>query len=422
MAAAPPASVAADRPPRPIGERELVCVLALTQALLALAIDSMLPALSDIAGDLAVSDPNRRQLVVGLFLVGSGVGSLVPGTLADRFGRKRVLLACVGTYVLIGLACALARDFTVLAGLRLLGGLACAGLMVIPPAIIRDRFDGDRMASLQSMMTVIFLVVPMLAPSLGQGVLLVAGWRWIFGLMALLGAGMFAWLALRLPETLRPEHRQPIALGTIGRNFAETLTNRGSIGYVLAGTATTSVMWGYIQSCQQLVGEHFGAGRAFPVIFGAMALCMSLAFFTNSRIVERFGARRVGQAALIAYILLAVAQYVCAHSGREALWQFVPLMTLMMICGGFTGANFSAIALQPFARIAGAASSVQATIRNGLASLIATAIGQAYDGSARPLSSAMVVAGSCAFLLVLWSERGRLFRRLYPPGTVRPTP
>jgi len=406
--------------PFPIGLRELVTMLALAQALQALAVDFMLPALGNIAHDLGVSDPNRRQLVVGLFLLGIGLGSLIPGSLADRYGRRPVLLGCIASYVAISFACAVVEDFTVLAVLRLVEGFICAGLAVIPLAIIRDRFDGDRMASLQSLMVVIFLVVPMLAPSLGQIVLLVAGWRWIFAVMGLLGAVMGLWVGLRLPETLRPEYRQSLGFGTIAANMKAVVTTRVSIGYVFANCCMVSVIWGYVQSCQQLVGEHFGAGTRFPLIFGGMALCMACASFTNSRIVERFGARRVAHSALMLYLVVATVQYAYAHSGRETLWPFVILMTLTMICGAFTGANFSSIALQPFARTAGAASSVQSFLRNSFAALLAAGIGQSYDGTARPLSDAIVVAGIVSLALVLWSERGRLFRRLNPPGTPRP--
>jgi len=291
---------------------------------------------------------------------------------------------------------------------------------VVPPAVIRDRFEGDRMASLQSMIAVIFLVVPMLAPTFGQAVLLFAGWRWIFGFIALLGTGMGLWVYLRLPETLRPEYRQAIDLGTIGRNMRATVTTRASIGYVFAGACTTAVMWGYVQSSEQLLAEHFGAGRAFPMVFGAMALFIAMGNFTNARIVERFGARRVAHTALMFYIVFALAQVALAHGPHETLAQFVVVMSLTMACSGFMGANFVAIALQPFARTAGAASSVQAFIRNSIAGLGGAIIGQSYDGSARPISIALLLAGGAVLVLMLWSEQGRLFRRLHPPGT-RPT-
>ncbi len=403
-----------------IGERELVVMMALVQALQALAIDAMLPGLGDIARDLSASDANDRQLVVGLFLMGAGLGSLIPGTLADRYGRRTVLLTCLAGNVLLTAACALVTDFTTMVVLRILQGVVCAGLSVVPSAIIRDRFDGDRMAKLQSMIGVIFLTVPMLAPSIGQAILLVANWRWIFWFMALFGAGIALWVYLRLPETLDPQHRQRIHPRDIAANFGSTLTNRESIGYVLASACILGVLWGYIQSSQQLVAEHFGAGSSFPVLFGVMAMAMAVANFGNSRIVERFGARRVSHSALLMYLGIALIQLWLASSGHETLTQFVVVMTLTMMAMGFTGANFGSIALQPFARIAGAASSVQSFVRLVVGSIIGWWVGQAYDQTALPFAKALVIGGIAALLLVLFSERGRLFRRIYPAGTPRP--
>lgn len=403
--------------PFPLGKRELVAMLALAQALQALAIDSMLPGLGHIAHDLGVSDPNRRQLVVGVFLIGIGCGALLPGTLADRYGRKPILLGTIAAYAVLCAACALARDFTVLVVFRFFCGLLSGGLGAIGSAIIRDRFEGDRMASLQSLVFTVFMVVPMLAPTIGQAMLLLGGWRWIFGGMALMGLAMAVWIGVRLPETLDPANRQPISLSRIFGSTGEVLLCRPSIGYVIAAAMTTGVMWGYIQSCQQLLGEHFGAGASFPILFGGMAMFIAVGNFSNSRLVMRFGARRTGHTGLILYGLTALVQYLLAHTGRETLWQFVPLMSLNMLFGSFIGSNFSSIALQPFARIAGAASSLQLFLRTLIASLIGAAIGQAYDQSARPLSSAMVLCSVIALGLVLFSERWRLFRRPNPPWT-----
>lgn len=408
--------------PFPLGKRELVAMLALAQALQALAIDSMLPGLGYIAHDLGVSDPNRRQLVVGVFLIGVGCGALVPGTLADRYGRKPVLLGTIAAYAVLCAACAMARDFTVLILFRFLCGLLSGGLGAICSAIIRDRFEGDRMASLQSLVFTVFMVVPMLAPTIGQAMLLLGGWRWIFGGMALMGLAMAAWIWLRLPETLDPDNVQPISLARIFGSTGEVLLCRPSIGYVVASSMIMGVMWGYVQSCQQLLGEHFGAGASFPILFGGMALFIAIGNFSNSKLVLKFGARRTGHTGLILYGLTALAQFLLAHSGRETLWQFVPLMSLNMLFGAFIGSNFASIALQPFARIAGAASSLQLFVRTLAASFIGAAIGQAYDQSARPLSTAMVLASVTALALVLFSENGRLFRRPNRPWTPPLTP
>jgi DHA1 family bicyclomycin/chloramphenicol resistance-like MFS transporter len=404
---------------REIGEREFVAMIALIQALHAFAIDAMLPGLGILAVDLGEAVVNRRQLVVGAFLIGMGLGSLIPGSLADRFGRRPVLLGSIAIYIALSLISAIVTSLEALIAVRFLQGLASAGLSVLPMAIIRDRFEGDRMARLQSLIAVIFMVVPMIAPSIGQAIILAAGWRWVFGAMALAGLGIFGWVALRMPETLHREFRQSLGPRAIARNMRETLIDRSSIGYVLASALVLGVGWGFIQSCQQLVGEHFGAGELFPLIFGGMALCMAAANFANSRIVERFGARRVSHTALLCFIVVALIHLPIARGGSELLWQFVVLQTLCMTFMGFTGANFGSIALQPFARFAGAASSVQAFVRLVLASLLGWLIGQAYDETAVPFVSAQVAAGLAALALVLFSERGRLFRRLLPPGVPR---
>ena len=406
-----------ETPSRPaLGEREFVAMMALLQALQALAIDAMLPALGVIGDDLGAGNPNYRQLVVGVFLLGAGLGALVPGTLSDRFGRRPVVMTSLAIYVVTALGCALVQDFQSLVVLRFIQGVGCSGLSVLPPAIIRDRLDGDRMARLQSLVSVVFMTVPMIAPSLGQLVLLVASWRWIFVFIAAMGVVVGTWAYVRLPETMHPENRQQIRPRAIAINMARVLTTRASIGYVIGSALVMSAMWGFINSAQQLIAEHFGAGKVFPLVFGCLAFTMSVANFGNSRIVERFGARRVSHTALLAYIAISGLQYVAANSQHEALWQFALLMGSNMCLMGFIGANFASIALQPFGSIAGAAASVQTFLRMVTASLIGAAIGQAYDGTARPLALALLCAGTVTLLAVLFSEHGRLFRRLHYPA------
>ena len=397
-----------------MGEREFVALMALFQALQALAIDAMLPALGVMSRDFAVYGSNERQLVIGIFLIGSGLGSLFPGALADRFGRRPVLFICLGGYVLFSLAAALAPTFDALLAMRVCAGLLSSGMVVLSATIIRDRFSGDKMARTQSLVGAVFMIVPMAAPSLGQGVLLLFGnWRWVFGIMAGLGAVVFAWAWLRLPETLHPEFRQKIDIRAIAGNMRIALTTRAAVGYVFGMAMIQAAMFGYINSSQQLVAEHFGAGELFPLVFGGMAVAMALTNFANSRIVMRFGARRVSHAALLVYILTGAAQLIFASGGHETIWQFIPLMTLNLCLLGFISANFGSIALQPFARIAGAAASLQVFLRLVIGSTLGALIGQAYDGSARPLALALLTAGIGCLLLVFYSERGKLFRRLH---------
>lgn len=404
----------------PIGKREFILLMAALPALQALAIDSMLPALGVIARDLGATSENQRQLIIAVFLFGIGIGALFPGAFSDRYGRRPVLMFCLVAYVVPVIACAFVQDIWTLLVLRAVQAIGCGGLTVVPSAIIRDRFEGDSMARLQSLVAFMFMVVPMVAPTLGLMVMETWGWRWIFGLMGAGGVIVAVWAYWRLPETLRPEYRQPIHVRTIAGNMARVISTRGSVGYVLASTLMISGIWGYINSSQQLVAEHFGAGESFAYIFGGMALFMSLGNLVNARIVERFGARRVSHVALLFYIAAGLTQLWLANQPHQTLWQFVPMMTVNMALTGFMSANFGAIALQPFARTAGAASSSLTFIRSFAGALIAGLVGQAYDGTARPLAIALVAFGVLALVLVLYSERGRLFRRVYPRGVPRP--
>jgi DHA1 family bicyclomycin/chloramphenicol resistance-like MFS transporter len=393
----------------PVGGAEFVAMMAATMALQALAVDAMLPALGLIAHDMGVSNPNHRQLVIGVFLVAAGLGSLLPGPMSDRYGRRRVLLVSFAGYVVLSLGCALAPGFNTLIGLRVLQALASAGLTVLPAAIIRDRHSGDAMARMLSTVSMVFMIAPMVAPATGQAVLLFAGWRAIFAMLAVLALAIGGWIAWRLPETMAVRHRQPILPGLIFRNMIVAATDRRAAGYVIGGSLTFGAMLGYINSSEQLVAEHFGAGTLFPILFGGTAIMMGCANFLNARIVTRFGARRVSHGALLAFLALSLVQIVQARSPHETLWQFMPVIALNACMLGFIGANFSSIAMHPFAGIAGAASSVQAFLRMLIAASLGIVIGQAFDGTALPLAVSFLACGVGALALVLFSESGRLF-------------
>lgn len=402
---------------KPLGQREMVFMLALLMSLQALAIDGMLPALDHIARELGAVEGNRRQLVVSVYLLAGGIGTLIPGSLADRFGRRPVLLASIAGYSLLSLAIAFVHDFTVLLTLRGIQGLLACGLFVVPNAIVRDRFEGDQMARLFSLISAVFITVPVFAPSLGQGVLLFAGWRWIFVILAGLGVLAAIWAYLRLPESLHPGDQQDIHAPTVLRNMRIALFHRGAIGYVLGTSLLIGGVFGYVNSAQQLIGEHFGAGEWFPVVFGGTAAMMIVSNLVNSRIVERFGARRVSHTGVLVFIAVSAAQVWAAYVHDGELAWFLPLMSLNMMLLGFLGANFGSIAMQPFSHIAGAAASVQSFFRMFGAAIVGLVIGQAYDGTAKPFALALLVGSICALLLVLFSEKGKLFRRLNKPGS-----
>ncbi len=408
----------------PMSDHAFVAMMAAIMALQALAIDSMLPALPAIGEGLRVSEANRLQFVVTAYLFSNALGSLVAGPMSDRYGRRTVLMVSLVLSTLFAFACAFAPTFESLLALRAAHGFVGAGLGVLATSIIRDRFQGDRMARLMSLTFIVFMIVPIVAPSLGQLVLFFASWRDIFRMLGGASLCVLLWVMLRLPETLHPEDRQKISPAQIFRNWRTVATHRQGSSYMLATAVVSGGLFGFINSAQQIFYDVFDAADIFPLAFACVAGTMAIANFSNSRIVERFGARRVSHTALLVFILLGLCQVVASGLTPEPFWLFLALLALNMSMVGFTGANFGSIAMEPFGHIAGAASSYQSFVRLSLGSMIGAFTGQQFAGSTAPLAWGFFVTGAIALMLVLWGERGRLFTRpgnakLRPPVSAR---
>lgn len=400
------------------GEREMVVMMAMVMALNALAIDAMLPALPAIGKGLGVLVANDRQYVISLYLLGIGFGSLIYGPLADRFGRKGVLVPALFAYVAFSIGCGLATSFPMLLALRFGHGLVSAALGVIVVAVIRDLFSGDAMAKRLSLIFLVFMIVPIIAPTIGAGVEAVAGWRAIFIVLAVMGLVMVAWLR-RLPETLEPADVRRLDWRTMVSGWATVTRHRRAAGYMIASGMMQGALYGYLNSSEQIIDEVFNAQSWFPLIFACVAVGIAIANFSNAAIVERFGARRVSQTAVFAFMATSMAQIAAALSGAETLWMFTALMMVNVGLIGFIGSNFGSIAMEDFGHMAGVASSYQSFAKTLLAAIVGAVIGQQYDGSTLPLAYAFLICAVIGLALVLWAERGKLFTR---PGTAPKTP
>lgn len=312
------------------GRREFVLLIAALMASNAFGIDSMLPALPAIGEALDVTDANRRQLVITFYMLGFGVAQLAYGPLADRFGRKRLLAGCMLAYAGFALLCAVAGSFTVLLAARMLHGMAAAGSRVLVVAVVRDRFQGSAMAQIMSTAMIIFMIVPVLAPSIGQLLLALGSWRLIFLALAAYGLILGFWATLRLPETLAVEHRRPLSARNIGAAVKETLTNRVSAGNTLAITLVFGTLIGMLNSIQQIVYDVFHQPALLGLIFACIAGPMAISAWLNSRLVMRFGSRRMLLTALTAFAACAALHLVLILTVGETLWSFVALQALTM--------------------------------------------------------------------------------------------
>lgn len=403
------------KPPRPDpalarpGFREFVVLMAGLMSLNALAIDAMVPALPAIGEALGVADPNSRQLVVALYVLGFGLTQIVYGPLSDRFGRKPVLVVSLLLYVAFAAASAAAASFTLLIAARMAQGGAAAATRVLVVSIVRDRFEGPQMARVMSLTFLVFLLMPVLAPSFGQATLAFASWRAIFFGLAAMGGIMLAWSLWRLPETLHPEYRRPLDAATIWAGARETLTNRQSLGYTLAFTMMMGALMGYINSVQQIVFDVFHRPDLIAATFAAVALPMAATSYLNSRLVERIGTRRIAHLGLALFTFFASIHLAVALSGRENLWGFMALQGLTMACFGLASANFGALAMQPLGHVAGTASSVQGTLGTICGALLGLLVGQSFDFSVVPLAAGFAGFGAAALVILAVTERGRLF-------------
>ncbi|MEQ8742527.1 multidrug effflux MFS transporter [Parasphingorhabdus sp.] len=398
--------------PFPIGRTELVVMMASLMSLNALAIDIMLPALGLISDDFALQAVNDRQWTITSYIYGMAIGSILYGSLADRYGRRPVLLVTIAIYTGFGILCALAWDYELLLIARFIQGLAASAMGVLANSIIRDRYDGDAMARAMSTIMMIFMIVPITAPLLGQLVLHIAPWKAIFLVLSAAGLAAFLWVIMRLPETLHPDNKTPIRARTVASAWYGVIFNRNSFGHVMASGLMMAPLFAYIASAQQIFFDIFDAGDIFVYIFALNAGAMSFASFTNSRIVMRFGARRVSQSALIFFILVSIIHFGLAEAGWINIWSFTAVLVPSMGMVGFTGANFSSIAMQPFGKTAGVASSFQNFARSGLSAMIGATIGLQFDGTVLPLATGFLVCGIGSLTLIFWAEKGKLFRRV----------
>jgi DHA1 family bicyclomycin/chloramphenicol resistance-like MFS transporter len=400
-----------------IGFKEFVAMVAALMALNALAIDVMLPGLQEIGHALDVSDENRRQTVLTAYLWAFGVGQLLVGSISDRFGRKPVLLAGLALYIVAAAICAAAPSFEALLIARALQGLASAAPRVVVTAVVRDCYGGRRMASVMSLAMMAFITVPVLAPSIGQLVLLFGSWREIFALLTLYGLAVTAWTWRRLPETLPPDRRRPASPRDIAFAVRKVLTTRQTLGYALATGMMFGANFGFIVSAQQIFVDVFGLGVYFPLAFAAVAATMALSSFINSRLVGRLGMRRISHAAVVIFTALSGTLLVLASLDALKLWMFMLLIAGIMFLLGMVFSNFNALAMEPQGSVAGTASSLIGSITTVMAASFGHVTGQSYDGTAVPLGTAYLSLGLATLLIILVTDRGRLFDHV---GTSRP--
>lgn len=400
-----------------MGKVEFIAMMALLMALNALAIDIMLPGLQEIGQSLAVMNENHRQYVVTAYLIGFGVAQLFYGPIADRFGRRNPMIFGLGIYVVSSLAVVFVPSFAGLLVLRFIQGIGSAATRVITISIVRDVYGGRQMAEVMSLIMMVFMVVPVIAPGTGQVVMLLGHWHLIFIFMAFAAFAVGLWMYLRLPETLSAADTRPFTAKSILAGFKIVLTNRVALCYTIASTFIFGALFGFINSAQQVYVGIYKLGVWFPVAFAAVALFMALSSFVNAKLVGRVGMRRLSHASLLGFIAITFVWFLGQYFGPQPMpfAIFITLFSLAMFQFGWIGSNFNSLAMEPLGHVAGTASSVLGFMGTVGGSLIGAMIGQAYDGTALPMVTGYFVVSLIGLVFVLIGEKGRLFQAQHAP-------
>lgn len=375
-------------------------------ALTALSIDAMLPALSQIGADLHVENPNNRQLVVSMIFMGLAVGQLFFGPLSDSTGRKPAITAGLLTFMGGTILSMAAVNFPMLLLGRLLQGIGASAPRAVTLALVRDQFSGRAMARVMSFVMTVFILIPMLAPSMGQAILSFSGWRTIFGSILLLAIVALTWFMLRQPETLAPEKRAPFTARRIVNATQEIMKNRLALGYTVTAGLVSGAFIGYLNSAQQIFQEQYALGALFPVYFGVIASSIGLASLLNSRLVMQLGMRLLVRSTLLIIFVLSVAALgaAAAFGAQLPLWLFMTYLMLSFFCVGVLFGNLNSLAMEPLGQVAGIGAAVVGALSTLISVLLGTLIGQSYNGTILPLVIGLGVLTSLSLGVVRWAE------------------
>ena len=397
-----------------MGGREFIVFMALVSAMSALAIDMLLPAFASIREHFGLEpDAKEVSLTLTLFFFGSAIGYLIYGPLADAFGRKAVLAGSMALYAAAAFLSALAPSLAVLYAGRFVWGFAASGARVVTQAIVRDRFKGDAMARVMTLIQSVFFAAPIVAPIIGRLIVEFGSWRWVMAFGVLSALAVFVW-SLRLPETLEPENRRPLEFGVIVTGFRVVLTNRVALGYGLAVTFGLGSLFAFLGSSELIFEDVYDKSEWFVPFFSTMALVMAATAFTANRILHRISARQLALRASCSYVVAAAVMLVVsvANNGRPPLLLWLVLLALTISSFVMMFPTTMSLALEPMGALAGTAAAVLGFITASVGAFLGSLVDRSIDGSVTPMGIAYLTYATIALALQLWArqESGRANR------------
>lgn len=381
--------------------------MAVLMSMAALAIDTVLPALDQIGAGLGVQDPNDNQLIIVTLFLGMAFGQMFYGPVSDSFGRKKAIYLGTSIFILGNMISLLSTTFTYMLLGRVCQGLGVASCRVVTLAMIRDKLEGREMGRVMSLIMVMFIMVPAIAPSIGQGILFLATWKAIFGFIVTIGTGSTLWFFFRQPETLPQEKRLAFSVSTISSGIIETLHHPITRSYMVASGIIFGAFVGYLSCAQQILQIQYKLGNAFSLYFGALAVAIGCSSFVTSKLVMRFGMERLSFTSLLMLSTTSFLFYVYAQSvhGHPNLYVFMGYLTVTFFCFGVLFGTFNTLAVQPMGHIAGVATSVISSVQTLLSIAVGGVIGQCYNGTVLPLVLGFLTCGLTSLSIMIYIQK-----------------
>lgn len=387
------------------GRIEFIVLLALMSALDAFAIDAMLPALGEMGKDLNLANDNQRQLIITSIFFGFSFGVLAYGFISDRYGRRAPVIAGFLVFIVATGICTYSHDLKTLLAGRVLQGVGAAGPYVLAVAIVRDRYDGRDMAQIMSLIMMVFIGVPMVAPFIGQYLQLIAGWRSIFVALAVYAVIVLVWFYIRQPETLKPENRKPLTWTSVSRATRQILSDRQALSYLLVLGVISGAFIAYLSTAQQVFHDMYGLGEKLPLTIACLATTYGIACFTNAKLVQALGMRKlVGFALMLVICSSAVYALVILVLGHNpSLPYHLIYMAMVIFSFGFLFENVVTLALETMGDLAGAAMSVITALSTLMAVVISYLVGALLNTTVLPLAVAFCFMCVCGYIIHRWA-------------------
>ncbi len=391
-----------------MSSKEFTILVALLMSIVAISIDALLPALGIIGKDLNAVSANQPQLLISMLFLGMAIGQLICGPLSDSLGRRPVLFGGFAIYLIGTVICYQATSLETLMVGRFIQGLGVAGPYISAISLVRDLYHGSQMARIMSLVMMIFMLVPAIAPTLGQAILLLDDWRGIFEMYLVYAVILIVWILFRLKETLPKENRIPFTQKGFYEGFKEVLTNRITASYTICMGLFFGSFIGYLNSAQQIFQVQFKTGTLFSLYFGLLAVVLGISSLINSRIVEKHGAKHIAFRGIYS-VVIASALFLLLHAFVTiTLWMFLIYAAVFFFCFGLLFGNINALAMEPMGHVAGIASAVIGSVSSIMSMIIGTIIGQMYDNSLIPIASGFTLFGAIALGIMYWAEKGRI--------------